>query len=86
MPGARRGRTELHGEPEWATKGRSEPDVLGVHLIDPTGVTLRVLCETEPADQFEVEREYRLRVLRAFDAEGIPLAQAVMQRPDAAAP
>jgi small conductance mechanosensitive channel len=76
----------LHGEPEWATKVRSEPDVLGVHLIDPTGVTLRVLCETEPADQFEVEREYRLRVLRAFDAEGIPLAQAVMQRPDAAAP
>ena len=75
--------TELHADPVWATKVRSEPDVLGVHLIDPSGVTLRVLCETEPADQFEVEREYRLRVLRAFDAEGIPLAQAVMQRPDA---
>jgi len=75
--------TELHADPEWATKVRSEPDVLGVHLMDPTGVTLRVLCETEPADQFQVEREYRIRVLRAFDAEGIPLAQAVVQRPDA---
>ena len=73
----------LHDDPKWASKVRSEPDVLGVHLIDPTGVTLRVLCETEPADQFEVEREYRIRVLRAFDAAHIPLAQAVMQRPDA---
>ena len=77
--------SELHGDPEWADKVRSEPDVLGVHLIDPTGVTLRVLCETEPADQFQVEREYRLRVLRAFDTAGIPLAQAVLQRPDASA-
>jgi small-conductance mechanosensitive channel len=76
--------TALHSDPEWATKVRSEPDVLGVHLIDPTGVTLRVLCETEPADQFEVEREYRLRVLRAFEAARIPLAQAIMQRPDSA--
>lgn len=78
--------TELHGDPEWASKVRSEPDVLGVHLMDPTGVTLRVLCETEPADQFEVEREYRLRVLRAFDAEGIPLAQHLAPRLDATAP
>ena len=78
--------TALHSDPEWATKVRSEPDVLGVHLIDPTGVTLRVLCETEPADQFEVEREYRLRVLRAFEAARIPLAQAIMQRPDPTAP
>lgn len=73
----------LHADPEWADRVRSEPDVLGVHLIDPTGVTLRVLCETEPAHQFPVEREYRLRVLRAFDAEGIPLAVAdrPLQRP-----
>lgn len=71
------GRT-LHADPEWADRVRSDPDVLGVHLIDPSGVTLRVLCETEPADQFKVEREYRLRVLRAFDAESIPLAKMML--------
>jgi len=64
----------LLADPLWADQVRSEPDVLGVHLIDPSGVTLRVVCETEPAHQFSVEREYRLRVLRAFEAEGIPLA------------
>jgi small-conductance mechanosensitive channel len=41
-------------------------------------VTLRVLCDTEPAAQFEVEREFRLRVLQAFDSERIPLAQVVL--------
>jgi small-conductance mechanosensitive channel len=51
-----------------------EPDVFGVHLIDPSGVTLRVVCDTEPASQFPVEREYRRRVLRAFEAQAIPLA------------
>jgi small conductance mechanosensitive channel len=64
----------LVADAEWAGRLTSEPDVFGVHLMDPTGVTLRVVCDTEPASQFPVEREYRRRVLRAFEAEGIPLA------------
>ena len=55
--------------------------MLGVHLMDPTGITLRVICETEPASQFNVEREYRLRVLKIFEANGIPLASAAPIRP-----
>lgn len=65
---------ELREDPAWASRVTAEPEVLGVHLMDAAGVTLRVVCETEPASQWPVEREYRLRVLRAFDAEGIPLA------------
>ena len=64
----------MREEPEWSEQLTSSPNVLGVHLMDPSGVTLRVIQETEPASQFPVEREYRLRVLRAFEAEGIPLA------------
>ncbi|MFI5043794.1 MAG: hypothetical protein ACHQDC_03285, partial [Acidimicrobiales bacterium] len=41
-----------------------------------TGVTLRVISETVPASQFDVEREFRRRILRAFDDEKIPLADA----------
>lgn len=65
---------ELRGEPEWAARITGAPDVLGVHLIDATGVTLRVVCDTEPAGQFQVEREYRKRVLAAFEVAGVPLA------------
>ncbi len=69
---------ELRADPTWSSRVTADPDVLGVHLMDATGVTLRVVCDTEPASQWPVEREYRLRVIRAFDAAGIPLATAVL--------
>ena len=72
---------ELGDDPEWGEKVTGVPDVLGVHLMDPTGVTLRVIYDTEPASQFTVEREYRRRVLRAFERAGIPLASAPLLRP-----
>ncbi|MDQ2678502.1 MAG: mechanosensitive ion channel family protein [Actinomycetota bacterium] len=75
---------ELFADPEWSERITGRPNVLGVHLMDPTGVTLRVICETEPASQFIVEREYRLRVLKSFERHGIPLASTVPIRPIAA--
>ena len=71
---------ELAADPLWSDKLTSEPEVFGVHLMDPTGVTLRVVCDTEPASQFPVEREFRRRVLRAYELEGIPLATVVLPR------
>ena len=68
-------------DPEWSEQLTGRPDVLGVHLIDPMGVTLRVTCQTVPASQFQVEREYRRRVLRSFEEAGIPLAAVAMMRP-----
>jgi small conductance mechanosensitive channel len=70
--------TALRNDDAWSDRITGAVEVLGVLLIDPTGVTLRVLCDTEPAAQFEVEREFRLRVLQAFDSERIPLAQVVL--------
>lgn len=67
---------ELREDPDWAQVMTGEPDVLGVHLMDPTGVTLRVVCDTVPASQWQVEREYRRRVLKAYEREGVPLAVA----------
>ena len=65
---------ELHNDAAWSDKVTGEPDVLGVHLMDATGVTLRVICDTEPASQWPVEREFRRRVIRSFEANGVPLA------------
>jgi small conductance mechanosensitive channel len=66
--------SELRADPAWAEVITGEPDVFGVHLMDPMGVTLRVVCDTVPASQWQVEREYRRRVLKAYEREGIPLA------------
>ncbi len=77
---------ELQADPGWASLVTSEPNVLGVQRIDPTGVTLRVIIDTSPGEQFPVEREYRLRVLRAFDAAHVPLAAPYAAGPPGARP
>jgi len=63
---------DMREDPEWAPHLSDDPpNVLGVYSMDPTGVTLRVHQDTEPSSQFVVEREYRKRVLAAFEAAGI---------------
>ncbi|MGB6057093.1 MAG: mechanosensitive ion channel family protein [Microthrixaceae bacterium] len=64
----------IHDDPEWAPRLKGRAEVLGVHLMDPTGITLRVIQSTAPAGQFPVEREFRRQVIRAFEENGIPLA------------
>lgn len=71
---------DMLGDERWGTRLTGEPDVLGVQLMEPTGITLRVVTKTAPASQFPVEREYRRRVLRAFEAAGIPLALSAALR------
>lgn len=60
-----------------------EPEVTGVELFDPEGVTLRVLLKTLPMEQWGVARALRERVKARFDHEGIEIAipqQVVWQR------
>ncbi len=71
----------LAQEDEWSGRLTSSPNVFGVHLIDPLGITLRVVVDTVPGTQWAVEREYRRRALRTFEAEGIELATAAGLRP-----
>lgn len=65
---------DLRADQEWSDVVSSDPDVMGVQRIDTLGVTLRVVVDTSPGEQFRVEREYRRRILRAFDDADIPLA------------
>lgn len=72
---------EMREDPQWAPHLADDlPNVLGVYSMNPTGVTLRVHQDTEPASQFVVEREYRKRVLAAFEAAGIVQA-SITQAP-----
>lgn len=48
-------------------------DDQGISAMSPQGMTLRLVVDTEPKSQWGVERELRLRIKEAFDAEGIPL-------------
>ena len=64
----------LAADPAWgAIRLAGEPEVEGVSSLRPDGITLRLVVDTEPKMQWKVERELRIRIKEAFDAEDIPL-------------
>ena len=64
---------ELANDPAWSDAITDPPKVLGVDGFGDSSVDIRVLGETEPGRQWEVLRELRLRLKKAFDAEGIEI-------------
>ena len=65
---------ELARDPAWSGDVTSAPKVLGVEDLRPGGIDVRILGETLPNRQWDVMRELRLRLKRAFDSAGIKLA------------
>jgi small conductance mechanosensitive channel len=64
---------ELAADPEWSTiSAASAIDEQGISALTPLGVTLRLVVDVEPASQWRIERELRLRIKEAFDANGVP--------------
>lgn len=75
---------QLAKEDGWAGERISGlPDDQGIQAFSASGITLRVVLETEPAAQWAVERELRLRVKEAFDAAGIAMATQPLLAPPA---
>lgn len=49
------------------------PRALGVDDFADSGIEIKVLAETKPLMQWDVTREYRKRIKKAFDVEGIEI-------------
>jgi small-conductance mechanosensitive channel len=49
------------------------PEVLGVHSLGESGITIRLLVKTRSLNQWEVKRELRKRIKKRFDQEGISI-------------
>jgi len=64
---------DMAKDPLWGPKLRSAPQSLGVNKFAESGVEIKVLGDTKPMMQWEVTREFRLRIKKAFDAERIEL-------------
>ena len=64
---------EMAEDPAWAPKIRSAPRSLGVNKFGDSGIDIKVLGDTKPMMQWEVTREFRLRIKKAFDQEGIEI-------------
>jgi moderate conductance mechanosensitive channel len=60
-------------DPDWAPVLVEEPVVPGVERFDDSAVTIRIMFKTLPLKQWEVGREYRRRIKKRFDVEGIEI-------------
>ena len=64
---------KMYNDPEWQDKVIAEPNVLGIDSVSHSGMTITTWIQTEPAQQWAVGREFRLRVRRALAEHGIDI-------------
>ena len=70
---------ELMQDPAYAAAILEPLEVMGVDAFKPSEVTLRFRIKTLPLKQWDVGRELRRRIKKAFDARGIRIPGPQMQ-------
>ena len=71
--------SEMYAEPEWSTKLLEAPAFGAIPSVSDLGVTLRAIGRVQGADRFTAASELRRRLLVAFAAENITIAQRLRQ-------
>ncbi|MGA9383222.1 MAG: mechanosensitive ion channel family protein [Phormidium sp.] len=61
----------IQSDPVWGLQLIGEPDILGIEKFDDHGILLKIRAQTQPGQQFNVTREFRLRLNQAFQDAGI---------------
>ena len=64
---------ELAQDAKWRKVIKSPPQVLRVDNLGDSGIDIKILGDVKPIEQWGVMGELRLRLKKAFDAEGIEI-------------
>jgi len=64
---------ELAEDEKWGKVIKSPPQVLRVNNLGESGIDIKILGDVKPIEQWGVMGELRLRLKKAFDAEGIEI-------------
>jgi small-conductance mechanosensitive channel len=64
---------ELAEDAKWRKVIKSPPQVLRVNKLGDSGIDIKILGDVKPMEQWAVMGELRLRIKKAFDAEGIEI-------------
>lgn len=70
---------EMYADPEWSTRLLEAPTFGAIPSVSDLGVTLRAIGRVQGADRFAAASELRRRLLVAFAAENIAIAQRLRQ-------
>lgn len=65
--------TELQQDANYAQRILEPLEVLGVDALADSAVVIRIRIKTLPVEQFDIGRELRRRIKKAFDARGIEI-------------
>ncbi|MGB7213068.1 MAG: mechanosensitive ion channel family protein [Gemmatimonadales bacterium] len=70
----------LAADPAWASRLDGLPEVSGVTALGDSSIVVRTLFRTKPGQHWGVEREFRRRIKRRLELEGIdiPFPQRVI--------
>jgi small conductance mechanosensitive channel len=60
-------------DPEWKESLIDDPTAQGILSFGDSSINFRVLAKTPPGMQWAVEREFHIRIKKAFDREGIEI-------------
>jgi small conductance mechanosensitive channel len=63
----------LAEDENWRKSIKSPPQVLRVNNLGDSGIYIKILGDVKPMQQWAVMGELRLRIKKAFDAEGIEI-------------
>ena len=64
---------ELTADEVWGKQIISAPYALRVNKLGDSGIDIKILGEVKPSQQWAIMGELRLRLKKAFDAEGIEI-------------
>jgi len=64
---------ELAEDEKWRKVIKSPPQVLRVNNLGDSGIDIKIMGDVKPMEQWAVTGELRLRLKKAFDAEGIEI-------------
>jgi small-conductance mechanosensitive channel len=64
---------ELAEDKNWRKAIKSPPQVLRVNNLGDSGIYIKILGDVKPMQQWAVMGQLRLRIKKAFDAEGIEI-------------
>jgi len=64
---------ELAADEQWSKVIKTAPQVLRVDNLGDSGIEIKILGDVKPIEQWAVMGELRLRLKKAFDAEGIEI-------------
>ncbi len=69
----RRVADEMQGDPKFGSVMLAPMEIFGVDDYGDSAVTIKGRFRTQPLQQFNIGREYRRRLKKAFDAQGIEI-------------